>query len=106
MPNDPDILRDNLRRDTARLLGIDLQNITPAQEVRLSHACMLRLELSDIEERKLNNQTFDVKAYIIISEALETLLGGDPAAPRTVTHDFDGAFEALSRLLSDRSDRL
>jgi hypothetical protein len=102
MPRDPDVLRARLRLDTAKMLGVDLENMTASQEVRLARACMLRLELDDIESRKLNNQPFDVKAYVIASESLERLLGGQPDQPET-GHDFSGARAELARLFDQRA---
>jgi hypothetical protein len=97
MPRDPDVLRARLRIDTAKMLGVDLENMTAAQEVRLARACMLRLELDDFESRKLNNQPFDVKAYVVCSESLELLLGGRPDQSET-GHDFEGARQELAAL--------
>jgi len=106
MPRDPDVLRARLRLDTAKMLGVDLENMTAAQEVRLSRATMLRLELDDIESRKLNNQPFDVKAYVVASEALERMVpGGNPEAPGGA-HDFSGARAELSRFLAGRADAI
>jgi hypothetical protein len=105
MPRDPDVLRARLRLDTAKMLGVDLENMTASQEVRLARACMLRLELDDIESRKLNNQPFDVKAYVIASESLERLLGGRPDQPETGP-DFTGAKEELARFFAGRASAI
>jgi hypothetical protein len=96
-----------LRRDTAKLLGYDYANLTAAESVRLDRAAMLRLELDDCQTKKLAGQPFDMNKYVVASEALERLMGGDPEVPAiNHEHDFDGAFEELSQLLADRSDRL
>jgi hypothetical protein len=105
MPRDPDVLRARLRIDTAKMLGVDLENMTAADGVRLSRACMLRLELDDIESRKLNNQPFDVKAYVIASESLERLVGGNPETS-TTGPDFEGARQELMALLDKRANAL
>jgi hypothetical protein len=98
-----DILRDNLRRDTAKMLGIDLENMTAAQEVRLARGCMIRLELDDIETRKLNNQSFDLNKYIVASEALERLVGGNPDGG---TNEFAGSREELRALIEMRLNNI
>jgi hypothetical protein len=113
MTSTANILRENPRRDTAKMLGINLGNMTAAQEVRLARCCMLRLELDDIEARKLSNQQFDIKAYIAASEALERLMGGDPVTGadgdfetrynERVQAEFAGAHDKLSQLLSDHA---
>jgi hypothetical protein len=102
--HDPDVLRDRLRRDTAKMLKYDINALTAAQEVRLARATMLRLEIDDIETRKLNDQhqPFDIKAYVIASEALERLVGGDPEAP-AADRDFSGAREELRLFLVQRA---
>lgn len=98
---DLDILRENLRRDTAKMLGIDLENMTAAQEVRLARGCMIRLELDDIEARKLSNQSFDLNKYIVASEALERLVGGNPDG--LPNNEFASAREELTALLNQRA---
>jgi hypothetical protein len=104
VPHNPDVFRERLRRDTAKMLSIDdLENMTPADSVRLSRACMLRLELDDCETKKLNNQPFDVKAYVVASEALERLVGGDPASTAGHNDPFAGAREELARFLAGRA---
>jgi hypothetical protein len=99
-------MHDQLRIDTAKMLQIvDLKTMTAAQEVRLARATVLRLELDDLETRKINNdqhQPFDVKAYVAASEALERLVGGDPEQPSS-EHDFSDAREELRTFLIDRA---
>jgi hypothetical protein len=107
MPSDPDLLRKNLRIDTCRLLKYDINALTAAQEVRLTRATMLRLELDDIETRKINNQSFDAAKYILISEALERLVGGNPDQQTAAgQHDFAGAREELLHFLENRAAAL
>jgi hypothetical protein len=76
MTADLTIMRDRLRKETAALLGMDIDNLTAAQSVRLDRAATLRLELDDIESRKLQGATFNAVQYIAISEALERLISG------------------------------
>lgn len=98
-------LRHKLRVDTARMLRVDLSNLTPAQEVRLSRAIVLRLELDDFETKKLNGQKFDLKDYVVASESLERLMGSDPERPSSEV-DFTGAREELLRFLDGRAAAL
>jgi hypothetical protein len=106
MPHDPDVLRDRLRRDTARMLRIDdLRTMTAAQEVRLERAMMLRLELDDCQTKKLNNQPFDLKSFVIASESLERLVGGNPEHVAD-QHDFAADAEALAALLCRQAEAL
>jgi hypothetical protein len=93
-----------LRKETARMLQYDINALTPAQEVRLSRAVMLRLELDDCATKKLAGQPFDVKAYVVASESLERLFGGYPEA--TTTHDFSHAREELANFLARRAERI
>ena len=104
MPSDPDLLRKNLRIDTCRLLKYDINALTAAQEVRLARATILRLELDDIETRKIHNQNFDAAKYILISESLERLVGGNPDGQQTTGQpDFSGARQELLTFLENRA---
>jgi hypothetical protein len=98
-------VHDQLRIDTCRMLKYDVNALSPAQEVRLARAVVLRLELDDVESRKLQGAPFDAGKYITISEALERLVGGNPEAP-AAGHDFSGAREELSHFFAGRADAL
>lgn len=75
-------MNEQLRRSTALMLGYDYANLSAVQEVRLSRAVVLRLELDDCQAKKLAGQPFDTGKYIAASEALERMLnGGSPEAP-------------------------
>jgi hypothetical protein len=116
MTNDLSVMRERLRKETATLLGLDIEHLTPAQSIRLDRAATLRLELDDIESRKLVGAQFDAQKYIAISEALERLMGGDPATGADgdfearynarVQAEFAGAREELSALLSSQAHNL
>jgi hypothetical protein len=102
-------VHEQLRRDTAAMLKYDYTNLTAAQSVRLDRAAMIRLELDDCQTKKLAGQPFDMNKYIVSSEALERLFGGDPEAPNQTREDDDesaGAREKLSQFLSDRAEKL
>jgi hypothetical protein len=92
-------MHEQLRRDTARMLGLDHASLTAAQSVRLDRAVMLRLELDDCQTKKLAGQSFDTNKYVAASESLERLFGSDPEAT-TTPHDFKGAREELSNFPS------
>ena len=81
-------------------MGLDIDNLTPAQSIRLDRAATLRLELDDIESRKLVGAQFDAQKYIAISEALERLMGGTPGASTIIEPDCSGAREAFSNLIA------
>jgi hypothetical protein len=101
----PKQLLDRMRKLTADLLGYDLSNLTPAQSVRLDRAATLRLELDDIQSRQLAGMPIDMTKFVVASEALERMLGGDPEQP-TQRYDFSGAREELAALLAQRADAL
>ena len=88
------------------MLKLDVNNLTAAQSVRLDRAATLRLELNDIEERKLIGAPFDTVKYIAASEALERMLGGDPDAQQQPVDQFAGAREELLRFLENRAEKL
>ncbi len=99
-------MHERLRAETARLLKYDINNLSPAQSVRLDRCATLRLELSDIEASKLAGAPFDVTKYIAISEALERMLGGNPEQQHQPIDQFAGAREELLTFLSNRADKL
>jgi hypothetical protein len=38
MTNDLSVMRERLRKETATLLGLDIEHLTPAQSIRLDRA--------------------------------------------------------------------
>ena len=91
-------IHEQLRRDTAKMLGYDYANLTAAQSVRVDRAAMLRLELDDCQTKKLAGQPFDVNKYIAASEALERLVGGQPEQTNTGP-DHDAALAQVDAML-------
>jgi hypothetical protein len=106
MITDLSIMRDRLRKETAELLGLDIDDLTATQSIRLDRAATLRLELDDIESRKLQGATFDAVKYIAVSEALERMLGGQPEQPSSDRDLFAGARDELERFLVARAQRI
>jgi hypothetical protein len=97
-------VHEQLRRDTAVLLGYDYATLTPAQSVRLDRCAMLRLELDDCQQKKLSGQPFDLTKYVIASEALERMFGGHPDG--SSTSEFAGAREELAALIMRRVEAI
>jgi hypothetical protein len=113
----PKQLLDRMRKTTADMLGYDLSNLTPAQSIRLDRAASLRLELDDLQGKQLAGLLFDAKQYVVVSESLERMFGGDPEQPATAETDeqrrkrwaeetFAGAAEELDALLGRRAEAL
>src|ERR1700722_14073830 len=113
----PKQLLDWMRKTTADMLGYDLSNLTPAQSIRLDRAASLRLELDDLQGKQLGGLPFDAKQYVVVSESLERMFGGDPSSPADAETDeqrrlrweketFAGAAEELAQLLGRRHDAL
>jgi hypothetical protein len=96
MTADLTVMRDRLRKETAALLGLDIDNLTAAQSVRLDRCSTLRLELDDIESRKLQGAAFDAVKYIAVSEALERLVGGHPEQTAN-NPNYDAALAAVEQ---------
>jgi hypothetical protein len=99
----PKQLLDRTRSLTADLLRYDLNNLTPAQSIRLDRAAALRLELDDISSRQLAGLPVDMAKFVVASEALERMLGGNPDQQYDNRHDFSGAKQELLRFLDDRA---
>jgi hypothetical protein len=83
---EPKQLLDRMRNEVAGLLKYDLNNLTAAQSVRLDRAAALRLELDDISSRQLAGLPIDMAKFVVASEALERLVGGNPDETSTA-HD-------------------
>ena len=100
----PDIAvqAQRLREQTCKLLGLDPNNLSLPQRLRVNRASALRLQIDDLEAAQLRGQPIDIAKLVESSEALERLVGGDPDA--STTHDFSSAREELARLLARRAD--
>jgi hypothetical protein len=101
-----------LRASTAALLNFDLNHLTPAQNIRVDRAAALRLQLDDLQRRQFAGEAIDMKEFVVASEALERLVGGDPDTgtdgdfEARVQAEFAGEREALSNLLAVQAERL
>ena len=104
----PKQLLDRMRAVTAKLLGYDLEHLTPAQQIRLDRAASIRLMLDDVQGRLLAGLEIDMAKFCAASEALERMLGGNPDQQTTTGQhdDFAGAREELIAFLSDRAEKL
>jgi hypothetical protein len=80
-------MQRRLRADTAKLLDLDPNNLTPAQSVRLDRAASLRLQLDDIQAAQLRGEQIDMPRFILASKELEVMLGGQPDASPTFDAD-------------------
>ncbi len=101
-------IHEQLRVDTARWLSIDLKAMSPAQEVRLERAVVLRLEIDDLMAAKVANAgaPFDVRAYVAASESLEQLVGGTLGQQTNDQHDFADAKQELLTFLENRAEAI
>ena len=96
----------DLRASTAALLNYDLDKLTLQQSLKVDLASSLRMEIDRITAAQLSGTSVDLRELVLASESLSRLVAPAASLGEEVKHDFDGAFDALSRLLSDRSDRL
>jgi hypothetical protein len=75
------------------------------------------LMLDDLQSKQLAGLEFDAKQFVVASEALERMLGGDPDQPAAAETDeqrkqrwadetFAGAHEELNALLGRRAEAL
>jgi hypothetical protein len=102
---EPKQLLDRMRNEAAELLKYDLNKLTAAQSVRLDRAAALRLELDDVQSRQLAGLPIDMAKFVVASEALERLVGGNPETS-TTGPDFTGAREELLQFLVQRADAI
>ena len=102
----PKQLLDRMRAVTAKLLGYDLEHLTPAQSVRLDRAASIRLMLDDVQGRLLAGFEIDIAKFCAASEALERMLGGDPDTQQQSVDQFAGAREELLHFLDARASAL
>ena len=77
-------MQRRLRADTAKLLGFDLNNLSPSQSVRVDRAASLRLQLDDIQSAQLRGDAIDMPRFILASKELEAMLGGNPESNQPV----------------------
>jgi hypothetical protein len=73
-----------LRRSSAKLLKLDPDHLSAAQQTRVDRCASLRMQLDRWQSQQLSNQEIDVRSFISASTELERLLGGSPAAPTSV----------------------
>jgi hypothetical protein len=94
-----------LRSSTAKMLNLDVDNLTAAQSVRLDRCCVLRLLVSDLRGKQLRGEQINVREFVDASESLELMVGGrlDTLA---AAHDFSGAKEELRALFQRRADAI
>jgi hypothetical protein len=90
-------LYQRLRRETAGMLGYALDNLSPAQELRLNVVSVLRLEVDALQGRSIAGESFDLGRLLEAAERLEKLLPTpEPARSRDPGED---AREQLRRLI-------
>ena len=96
-PDDRAKFFEQLRASTARLLKLDVSNLTPSEAVRVDRAVSLRLTLDRFQTEQLAGHEIDVKAFVLASQELERTLGGDPERPTSAfaTHESQLKLRAL-----------
>ena len=63
-----------LRASTCPLLGLDVEKLTPVDDVLVGRASALRLLVADLESAQLAGRAIDVAKYIDASAAVEDIL--------------------------------
>jgi hypothetical protein len=96
---------EELRSSTAKMLDLDVGNLSAAQSVRLDRCCVLRLLVSDLRGKQLRGEQINVREFVDASESLERMMGGNPAAAAD-PHDFSAAHAELAALLDGRMKAL
>jgi hypothetical protein len=94
MSDDQSAIYNSLRASTAAMLGYsEIDQLTAAQEIRLSRAISLRLIVDTAQAAQLCGRPIDVRTFTDASESLEKLCGGDPGA--LPSFDADASIAAL-----------
>jgi hypothetical protein len=57
------LFNEALRVSTAKMLSLDINNLTAAQSVKLDRCCMLRLLVDDLRAKQLSGQQIDVREF-------------------------------------------
>ena len=91
-----------LRTETAKMLGFDIDALTPVQALRLDLAASLQLEIDRITALQMRGEPADLKAMTSAAELLEKLL--HPAEVAQTRNPHEGAREELARFLQGRAD--
>ena len=89
----PSFSNEALRVSTAKMLSLDINNLTAAQSVKLDRCCMLRLLVDDLRAKQLSGQQIDVREFVAASESLERMVG-------------DGSLEGPARFSPDHRAKL
>jgi hypothetical protein len=79
-PVTPAELFKSLRASTAALLGYDVDHLSAEQIVRTDRAVTLRLLCDHLQAQQLHGVAIDVHEFVAASEALERMVGGNPAS--------------------------
>ncbi len=96
-----------LRSETARLLGLDLANMTPSQEARLDTTSMLRFELDRLQAAQLRGEPVDLKVVVSTGEMLERALRPPEVNGPSGEHGAVERFEALlCNIIAERERRI
>jgi hypothetical protein len=103
MSDDQSAIYNSLRASTAAMLGYsEIDQLTAAQEIRLSRAISLRLIVDTAQAAQLCGRPIDVRTFTDASESLEKLCGGQPDAPNEARR-FSGEHQARLRRLIERT---
>jgi hypothetical protein len=78
---------EQLRASTAKLLRLDPAALSPSEAVRVDRAASLRMLIDGFQAAQLRGEVIDAKGFVIASQELERLMGGNPAAPPTRFND-------------------
>jgi hypothetical protein len=102
MSDDQSAIYNSLRASTAAMLGYsEIDQLTAAQEIRLSRAISLRLICDAAQAAQLCGRPYDVRAFTDASEALEKMCGGNPDAPSQ--QRFSGEHQRKLRALIEKT---
>jgi hypothetical protein len=83
--------------DTCKTLGLNPDDLSPAQRLRVDRASALRLEIDDMQAAQLGGRTIDIRRLIEASEALERLVNCTPNGDGGASNELHAAkaqFEA------------
>jgi hypothetical protein len=82
--------------DTCKTLGLNPDDLSLAQRLRVDRASALRLEIDDLQAAQLGGRAIDIRRLIEASEALERLVTPTPNGGKSnELHAAQAQFEAL-----------
>lgn len=96
-------LHRKVRLATSELLNLDVNNLTPAESLKVDLASTLLLEVDTLQGQQLTGERVDMNRFSLALGLLQKLLPASPLSPAIPEPNFDGAAEEFAKLIEQRA---